>query len=488
MFYKSSSTLSLAALFVFWTGCSGPDSNQLPVSNDDDSVSDDDDSVSDDDNLAWWSSLCTGVGADSNEVVAVFAEGSTLRTLNAGGVSNPLLDFEGDTVIQRLKTAGEYVVVESRDALGEADLVVLHRDGTKTWSFSEDGGPQSAASSEFYLNPQGWLVVYPGNTSGWAIDPDGGYHFIAGAPVGPALSDGRVPVALSTQVDGLAWWSKEEGVFGVAEPSSVIFPALADDAILYQRNEDGALVLEGPSFVQVLDLVPPSSRQPALSPDSSWAASWTSLGSWEETWQLVRLDLVAGVSENVTLAPPAGFSTFPLARAEIDNDGGILLSLRSEGAGAVFRTMDGQSWEQVGDAFHDVRGILGSNRFGTSIVQVYPNIGSDFVDQMWGEPDPAFEPISGGSHYQLVGADGLVWDLGVQPALMEPGFVEMELGPGGTQVSPDGRCALYWDWPSATEARLRALDLPVGMLHEDALVDGDTFDRATIGQIAWFGF
>jgi hypothetical protein len=187
---------------------------------------------------------------------------------------------------------------------------------------------------------------------------------------------------------------------------------------------------------------------------------------------LYRVNVLGGEVGAVVLRLPDGLRTFEgnLLGPRLDLDGALLMALRDDYSGALYRSLDGATWAPIGGTVTSILDIVGFERGGTYVVS---GTNARYSEEMWSPATVGHQPDLSGESLQLVrpaeairrvAPDALTWE---------------EIVP--SQISLDGACLAYWQRPAPATA-----DSPIGLRVLD-VERGKTFDLLPMAGTAPYG-
>lgn len=389
-----------------------------------------------------YDALCPSTAGPAEEIALWTAEGPELRFVRMDGSVEPAWTFFADrgegSVSVSAVAAGDRIVATGLWFAGDwpeiavaTELVAFDRSGAVLWTRRED----EVYSAAVHLGADGTVAWDRGYRSfdasnehlpGEVHAPDGSSAGLDGWPVGTPL-DGAVPTC-----DG-EWcgWSDTAGApLGELRPDLDAGRAVVGDRLLEvsllgrtvgllaeTRDESVFLPLDGAARlddVRILDVEGEYALVRAV--DHLWRFE-------ASTATLVEVDPVL----------PEGLRPFEAAEycealpPSLTADGDLLLALRDDATGALWRTDPaGSRWEQVGAPVTDVLWLSGEAVGETTVVSAVSWLETYCPELPWDEAE-AHE----GSWTQLVRGEVVVpIDSSILPAW------------GTVDLSADGACAL----------------------------------------------
>ncbi len=400
-------------------------------------------------------------------VMALVADGE-LRLVRGGLTSETVLAFAEGHAFTWMATQ-----VEQRDGLilataqyDDADsfsgtlfeAALVSADGRIVWHQAGDDRWNQA-----FLGQGGAVAFGRFGGDGAVRLPDGSERLLPGLlPLAPPLADGTV-AARTSSWSALVWGWARPGA-GELDPLAFIpqgEPLSWNGKLVYVASEGmkQVLVLEGPAAAEALEL-------PVL-PDDGGA--WLSVVR-EEGWALVacagyaapafiRVNLTTGAAERLTVEPPDGFREFNSTQwgtPFLDADGALLIGLRDDFQGGLFRTWDGATWDRVGGSVSDVLAVEADSRAGTYLIL---GTNARYSWEEWLEPPEGQEAdlVGDSLHVARPGSGGLE----MLPASFDFWIARSPSTPTPL-ISPDGACVAYWEFPVKAFPQLWTLDVTSG--------------------------
>jgi hypothetical protein len=179
---------------------------------------------------------------------------------------------------------------------------------------------------------------------------------------------------------------------------------------------------------------------------------WVLVGTWQDP--LYRVTLHSGEVTVIGVRTPDGLRRFQsgFEGPMLDSDGALLLGMRDEIAGGLYRSQDGSTWSRVGGSISQILDIVGVSRSGTYLVN---GTSSRYAQEMWADPTAVEKPDVVGDSIQIVRPGASVQRLVADADTWEE--------PQESLLSSDGLCFAYWSTdPTQTQYRLKALDVQSG--------------------------
>lgn len=435
----------------------------------------------------------------AGEVRFVYADGSWATVYEREGAGDGSaygvqLEAEGGLVV----TSGILPIVNADDGYWEGQdnrSALLDADGNVRWEQQIE-----ASETPYYGGYVVHMLGADGTTitplmSGFAeIDASGATTVVEGLrPLG-AVVEGLAPVASWVAERGVTvhgWYDAELGALReVAEAvdgrqgavsylgTAFVVPEVADGAPrLRVERPTGATTIELPDeYASIEGLV-----------------RWGSGGDWllvapsVESGEGDLVNLATGAVRDVALVLPEGFRLFDgagyygyeeatraMSLSVVDESGALLLALRSDEWGVVFRSLDGgASWEEVGERYTAVGGARVESRGDAYLVETM-------------EPSP----------YYYYGDGPVTWAEGGEAVAVTGNALQVVHGASGrttllpgvashmARLDSRGDCAAYWELDeSGTVATFMVLNAATG--EQSALFEAPS-DRVWSQLFDWF--
>jgi hypothetical protein len=386
-------------------------------------------------------------GDRSSETIARFADGQTYTWMQ-----NTVEERDGVV----LATAQYSDADQFTGAMFEA--VLMRADGTIVWH-----RPGDARWGQAFLGEAGVVALAQFGGDSLVVMPDGTEHALPSVhPVAPPLRDGTVAVRASAWSAGLSGWAHP----GATEVVPLAFVPTSDPLswrgqLVYIATDgtEQSLVVESPTGADelVLPTLPQDGGAYLMSVRPEGWAMVACAGYADPAF--IRVNLITGEAERLTISLPEGMREFNISSwpsPMVDPEGAILLGLRDDFAGGLYRSFDGATWSRVGSTVSDVLAVEAENRAGTYLVLA---TNARYSWEEWLEPPEgqgadlvgdslfAVRPSAGG--VELLPATYDFW-IARSPSAPTP------------LISPDGACVAYWEFPAKDFPRFWALDVVSG--------------------------
>ena len=350
-------------------------------------------------------------------------------------------------------------------------MAVVSSSGTVKWQRTY---PWSEAvhsdHSEVTLGSDGTVVLQrDGGLSGLALDENS--SDLAGAsPLGESVA-GFVPVEWTSNGTAMeyGWW--QVGGTGPLVNSEIYrgTDALVSDNPVYfggrllhlgVSNGQVALVSGTPKSVTEIP-VPLATAKMSINYNPTVAAledeHWLLISSGASN-DVLRVDLASGATSAVHLVAPAGYRSFSSPcqdqapqhlAAGVDTDGYIYGVFRTNDHAAVFTTLNGQDWTQVGGSITSIGGLGLTVHSTTYVIQGHETVDCYGDGPTWSDASQA--EFSGDVTQIVRRASGA--RLVAQTNGQDDSY----------QYSRTGRYAAHWEASTATPAdKLWVVDLETG--------------------------
>jgi hypothetical protein len=379
-----------------------------------------------------------------NQVQLVHADGSRTTAVvfthpEARNFFSPGLAARGDFVA----ASASWVIGDN--AAWNTDVALLSRDGRVRWQTSRP----NSSYGQLLLNAHGVLAVSLG-ADGILVDEMGRERALLGLPpVAEPTEDGSVLVRQG-QDPGVVGWVRAGAdamePLGHATADPYATPVTVAGRAAYLASADG-----GPLFVSELPGDARTVLLPGIDPtmvaitdhtDSGWAL----VGEWRTPRYLVNVRTLE--ARPIGANTPDGFRPFQgsISGPQLDADGSILVGLRNDYAGALYRSSNGRDWQQLGGTVTHVLDIDPLARGGTYLINA---TSGRYSTEEW-QPAPANQtPDYDGDVLQIVRPQSGV----AQKLPLSTQWIEL----WDVRLSNDGRCLAYTDGEA-----LSALDVERG--------------------------
>jgi hypothetical protein len=375
----------------------------------------------------------------NNELSFIHGDGSRTR---AYLFDHPeARNFFGQSVVAR----GDFVLASAGWVIGgdaqfaKTDLVLLDRSGTVRWKRSFDG---STSASQMFLNRHGAVAAAIASDA-LLVDADGHERTLSGmTPLAEPTEDGSVgvrgPWKLSGEVPGDPGWVRP-GASSI-EPLALVptqayaTPILVAGRMVYLAAGEGGALLVSELPGDARKVLLPGADANMVGITDSLASGWVLVGEWRSAQYLVNVLTLE--ARPVGMTTPEGFRPFQgaLYGPRLDSDGALLVGLRDDYAGALFRSNDGRGWQRVGGTVTNVLDIDPIARGGTYLIEA---TSSRYSVEEWTPPPPDRAAQFDGDVVQLVRPSaGIARTLQLGVEWLDRTTV---------QLSDDGRCVAYTD-------------------------------------------
>jgi hypothetical protein len=340
---------------------------------------------------------------------------------------------------QALVARGDLVAASASWVVGDtlpwnADVVVLDTAGHVRWQGTRG---TNGSYVQLFLNARGHLAVALG-TDGLLVDADGRSRELHGwMPIAEPADDGSVVLRSAGDMPMVAWLragATDPEPLGAPPNDPYFTPVMVSGRLAYvSPGEGGAqLVSELPGDVRKVSL--PGIDAATVNLTDHTDGGWVLVGEWRTPRYLVHVHTLE--ARPVGISDPTGFRAFQgaLYGPRLDSDGALLMGLRDDWAGALYRSANGRDWQRIGGTVTNVLDIDPMARGGTYVVNA---TSGRYSFEEWTPPTPDHQPDYTGDLVQVVRpAAGVAQKLPTSAM-----WVEL----ASLQLSNDGRCLAFVD-------------------------------------------
>jgi hypothetical protein len=328
------------------------------------------------------------------------------------------------------------------DASTRIETALIDDEGRILWTRLDQSWYPSA-----YLGENGLVALSGGGEDGFGllVRPDGTTEPYGRAwPIAAPRADGVVGARAPSDGPNTIGWATPN--FGFSPLDSPF--ADQDDArtaVSYQADlvylawtdlAQRVVVRATPDDATVIPLAISNDAAYLCALDMPNEAGWAMVDDLSLPLAAVDLDGATANVLDVTFPPDLRpFDAGPTVESRIiEEDGSILIALRDDAVGAVYRSHDGVGWTRVGRTVSDVANLEAAARAGTVAI-----LATSVRDSVETWPAESTADLPGDSLQIVREADGIVETLPAPPEVWDGRTVRQSI------ISHDGDCVVYGD-------------------------------------------